>query len=92
MTRPRPTVTSGSTGYYTTSALSDGLSGTVKTSTDIYTKVTFSEAVGETAADDNTARPVISYSLAGTDTQYDIIASGTPASGDCVGKRLRQHR
>ena len=79
-----PTVTSGSTGYYTTSALSDGLSGTVKTGTDIYTKVSFSEAVGETAADDGTARPAISYSLAGTDTQYDIIASGTPASGDCI--------
>ena len=79
-----PTVTSADTGYYTTSALSDGLSGTVKTDTDIYTKVTFSEAVGETAADDSTARPAISYSLAGTDTQYDIIASGTPASGDCI--------
>ena len=79
-----PTVTSGSTGYYTTSALSDTLSGTVKTGTDIYTKVSFSEAVGETAADDSTARPAISYSLAGTDTQYDIIASGTPSTGDCV--------
>ena len=79
-----PTVTSSSTGYYTSSALSTELSGSVKTGTDIYTKVTFSEAIAETAADDNTARPVISYALAGTDTQYDIIASGSPESGDCV--------
>ena len=78
-----PTVTSSATGYYTTSALATELSGTVKTGTDIYTKVTFSEAVGNTVADDSTARPVISYALAGTDTQ-DIIASGSPASGDCV--------
>ena len=40
--------------------------------------------VGKTVSDTITARPVISYALAGTDTQYDIIASGTPATGDCV--------
>ena len=79
-----PTVTSSSTGYYTSSALSTELTGSVNSGTDIYTKVTFSEVVAETIANDNTARPVISYSLAGTDTQYDIIASGSPASGDCV--------
>ena len=79
-----PTVASGSTGYYASSSLGTALTGSVKTGTEIYTKVTFSEVVGETVANDSTARPVISYSLGGTDTQYDIIASGTPASGDCV--------
>ena len=79
-----PTVSLGGTGYYTSSTLNTALSGSVNSGTDIYTKVTFSEAIAETAADDNTARPVISYSLAGTDTQYDIIASGSPSSGDCV--------
>ena len=79
-----PTVTAGSTGYYSESALTNALSGSVGTGTDIYTKVTFAEVVGKTVSDTSTARPVISYSLAGTDTQYDIIASGTPATGDCV--------
>ena len=79
-----PTVSSSNTGYYSDSSLGTELSGSVNAGTDIYTKVTFSEVIGKTVSDTSTARPVISYSLAGTDTQYDIIASGTPASGDCV--------
>ena len=79
-----PTVSSSNTGYYSDSSLGTALSGSVNAGTDIYTKVTFSEVIGKTVSDTSTARPVISYSLAGTDTQYDIIASGAPASGDCV--------
>ena len=79
-----PTVVSGSTGYYTDSNLSTALSGSAGIGLDIYTKVTFSEIIGETAADDSTARPAISYTTGIGDRQYDIIASGTPADGDCV--------
>ena len=82
--RTVPTVSSSDTGYYTSGALSTALSGSVNGGTDIYTKVSFSEVVDKTVANDTTARPVISYALGGTDTQYHIIASGTPSNGDCV--------
>ena len=82
--RTLPTVSSSDTGYYTSSALGTALSGSVNGGTDIYTKVSFSEVVDKTVANDTTARPVISYALGGTDTQYHIIASGTPSNGDCV--------
>ena len=52
-----PTVVSGSTGYYSDSALTTALSGNVGPGMDIYTKYTFSEAMGETVADTATARP-----------------------------------
>ena len=79
-----PTVTSGSTGYYSDAALSNALTGPQKSGAEIYTKVTFSEDMGHTASDTASARPEIFHRIESTDTQYDILASGgTLASGDC---------
>ena len=44
----KPTVTAGSTGYYSDAALSNALTGPLKSGADIYTKVTFSEDMGHT--------------------------------------------
>ena len=79
-----PTVTSGSTGYYSDAALSNALTGPLKSGAEIYTKVTFSEDMGHTASNAASARPEIFHRIGSTDTQYDILASGgTLASGDC---------
>ena len=79
-----PTVTAGSTGYYSDAALSNALTGPLKSGADIYTKVTFSEDMGHTASNAASARPEIFHRIGTTDTQYDILASGgTLASGDC---------
>ena len=80
----KPTVTAGSTGYYSDAALSSALTGPQKSGAEIYTKVTFSEDMGHTASDTASARPEIFHRIGTTDTQYDILASGgTLASGDC---------
>ena len=78
-----PTVSSAA--YYSDAATTTSLSSTVKSGNDIYTKVTFSEKVGHTANDGDSARPEINYSIgSGSDTQYDIVANtATLASGDC---------
>ena len=85
-----PTVTSGSTGYYEgftvgTRAFGTAASGSYKAADDIYTKVTFSEDMKQTAGTGGTAKPVIKYSIAGTETQYEITAQGTGTldSGKC---------
>ena len=55
----------------------------------LYTKIVFSEKVASVTADDATARPAIkakaqrNSSDTITEFQYDIIASGDLASGDC---------
>ena len=83
----RPTVTSGSTGYYgtyTSGSFSNEISKPVKGGVNIYTQVSFSEDMAEVIADDGTARPKISYDIAGTTTQYDIVAdTATLGDGDC---------
>ena len=83
-------MTSGSTGYYETFTASTrtfgtAASGAYKATDDIYTKVTFSEDMKQTVGTDGTAKPVIKYSIAGTETQYEIVAQGTGslASGKC---------
>ena len=85
-----PTVTSGSTGYYETFTASNrtfgtAASGAYKATDDIYTKVTFSEDMTQTVGTGGTAKPVIKYSIAGTETQYEIVATGTGSldSGKC---------
>ena len=52
----------------------------------IYSVLSFSEALGETAGDGSAARPKLVYRIgsSGTETQYDIITSGSLASGDCI--------
>ena len=85
-----PTVTSGSTGYYETFTASTrtfgtAASGAYKATDDIYTKVTFSEDMTQTVGTGGTAKPVIKYSIAGAETQYEIVAQGTGSldSGKC---------
>ena len=77
-----PTVTAA---YYSDSAASKSLSGTVKGGRYIYTKVTFSEDMAHVAASDATARPALGYSKAGgTATPFAIVAnSATLANGQC---------
>ena len=79
-----PTVTDGSTGYYGELSLTNELSGSYKSGKDIYTKVTFSEAVKNVPSNTASARPELFYRIGSTDTQYDIISSGTPDDGDCI--------
>ena len=79
-----PVVEADATAYYGEAAFTNELTGARKSGQDIYTKVVFDEAVAETVADDSTARPELFYRIGDTETQYDIISSGTPASGDCV--------
>ena len=51
----------------------------------VYSIITFSEPVAHTVANDTTATPGIWYktSASAAEVQYDIIASGTLATGDC---------
>ena len=79
-----PTVTANATKYYGEAAFTNELSGSYTNAKDIYTKLVFNEAVGKTTGDGSSARPELFYRIGTTDTQYDIIASGSPASGDCV--------
>ena len=79
-----PTVTSGSSGYFKDANLATALSGPVSANDDIYVKVTFSEAVGQTVGEGAAARPQISYAIDGAATRFDIVAAGTALlSGDC---------
>ena len=80
-----PTLTAASSGYFGDAALTAPLTGTVRPDTDIYTKVTFSEDVIHTVADDDAARPVISYRIGAKSRQYDVLAdhAATLADGDC---------
>ena len=79
-----PTVTAGSTGYYSDAALSSALTDPQKSGADIYTKVTFSEDMLHSASDTATARPEIFHRIGTTDVQYDILdQDGTLANGDC---------
>ena len=85
MDTTRPTVSSAKSGYYQDAAATKALSGVLGSGTDIYTKIRFSENVKHVAGSGNTARPAISYSIAGTETQYTIVAFTTsPASGTCT--------
>ena len=79
-----PTVTSGSTGYFSEAGATTTLTGPLKSGADIYTKVTFSEDMKHVKSDAAAARPELSYRIGTTDTQYHILDSGdTLASGDC---------
>ena len=77
-----PTVTAA---YYSDSAASQSLTGTVKGGNYIYTKVTFSEDMAHVAGSDASARPAIGYKKAGgTATPFAIIANtATLANGQC---------
>ena len=58
-----PSVVSGSTDYYGEAAFTNALSGSYKSGQDVYTKVSFSEVVGNVVSDTDTARPDIFYRL-----------------------------
>ena len=64
--------------------MTNELSGSYKSGKDIYTKVTFSEAVQDVPSNTASARPELFYRIGSTDTQYDVISSGTPDDGDCI--------
>ena len=93
-----PTVTSSATGFYTTysgGSFTNEIAANSykKAGVTIYTKVTFSEDIVHTKADDTTARPHLSYDIGGTATQYDILNNGdTLASGDCKPNHATQKR
>ncbi|MYG25973.1 MAG: hypothetical protein F4213_08100, partial [Boseongicola sp. SB0677_bin_26] len=79
-----PTVTSGSTGYYSDAAATMTLTGPLKAGATIYTKVTFSEDMKHVKGDGTDARPELFHRIGSTDTRYDILDNGeTLASGDC---------
>ncbi len=80
----RPTVTAGSTGYYTSTALSNALTGTQVAGANIYTKVTFSEDMYHVKSTGSASRPVIYYFIDNNQTRYHIINNGDPlTSGKC---------
>ncbi len=80
----RPTVTAGSTGYYSDAAAATALTGPQKAGVDIYTKVTFSEDMNHVKSNGAAARPEIFHRIGSTDTRYDILNNAdTLASGDC---------
>ncbi len=80
----RPTVTAGSTGYYSDAALSNALTGTQAAGATIYTKVTFSENMHHVKASNAASRPVIYYFIGNTQTRYHILNNGdTLSSGKC---------
>ena len=77
-----PTVSSA--GYFSNAAATTPLTGPQKAGVDIYTKVTFSEDMNHVKSNMAAARPVLSYRIGSTDTQYDILNNAdTLASGDC---------
>ena len=80
-----PGVVTASSGYFKDAKLSDRLTGTVKTGTDIYTKVAFSKNMTHKTGDGGAGQPYLAYQI-GTASlvSYDIVAAGaTLASGDC---------
>ena len=80
----RPTVTSGSTGYFSNAGATTALAGPQKAGADIYTKVTFSENMKHVKSNAAAARPELFIRIGPTDTQYDILDNGDAlASGDC---------
>ena len=83
-----PSVTS--VGYYTDWKLTKPLTGTVAPGTTFYTKIVFSEPMAFTAADDNTARPILYYQIEGQRTRYRIAKHGASGadfqSGDAKPK------
>ena len=80
----KPTVTQASTGYFTTAAANTALTGPLRSGTDIYTKVTFSEDMKHVKSNAAAARPQLFYRIGSADTQYDILNSDdTLNHGDC---------
>ena len=83
-----PTVVTGSTGYYSDSALSSALTGSIAIGTDVYTKYTFSEEVRETVADDERARPELfavvelpAHAYVGSASDITLDGANTNAQG-----------
>ena len=91
-----PTVTSGSTGFFSDSSANTALSGTVPLGKDVYSKVTFSEDMDHVASTGSSARPEIEYkagSASATVKQYAIVAnSATLATGQCKPNHATQTR
>ena len=80
-----PTVVAADSGYYSDDALSDSLSGTVKTGEDIYIEVAFSEDMDHATGDVPNGRPFLAYKIgSAVAVDFDMVAAGTTlANGDC---------
>ena len=52
----------------------------------VYTKVVFSAPMTHVPGDDAAARPVLSFVLNETQTQYSVLERGRFASGECKPK------
>ena len=81
-----PTVTSGSSGYYSNAAANTALTGPVSPGADIYTKVTFSENLRHHATLGFEETPQISYKIgSAAAVQYDIVnySTGTLGIEEC---------
>ena len=80
----RPTVTANRTGYFSNAAGTTALAGPLKAGANIYTRVTFSEAMKHVKSDEAAARPELFRRIGSTDVQYDIQNHGeTLKSGVC---------
>ena len=79
-----PTVSSGSTGYYSDAGATNAITAPQKSGASVYTKVTFSEDMKHVKSNAAAARPALSYSIGGSDTRYHILDNADAlASGDC---------
>ena len=79
-----PTVSSGSTGYYSDAGATNAITAPQKAGASVYTKVTFSEDMKHVKSNAAAARPALSYSIGGSDTRYHILDNADAlASGDC---------
>ena len=64
--------------YWRTEDLTDPLTDIVRPGADVYTKITFSEAMKVTAGDDEQRRPVLHYQIGRERVRYRIVAEGDP--------------
>ena len=62
-----------SVDYYSDWQLTKSLSGTVRSGTTIYTKITFSEEMKQVVSDGNSARPILYYRIGDRDVQHNIV-------------------
>ena len=90
--RARLRVLSVQSDYYQADSFNTRLTGPVRAGTDIYVKVTFSDNVGHTTGDGDSARPEISYKIgSAAAVQFDILntSSASLGSGDCRPDRAK---
>jgi len=79
-----PKVTSSSSQYYSDQSLSSTFTGTIGVNTDIYTRIEFDDGMARKNDSQDQDRPIISYTVDGVATKYNMIASSSDlTSGSC---------